>query len=151
MLTPFREKVVRTLILYTPATGGLRDKASQLSGELHWRGFEPEVEAADAANGRDVADYRLVVVVFPVFRIPRFPIPGGGVRKLIDDLRGLDGVNVALLAVTVGDPSCRLHDLPEAIERRGGRFITFGSTSMRRFGEKGLRDLAAECMGRIPR
>jgi hypothetical protein len=150
MLTAFRESHVRALILYTPPTGGLRDKASQLSKELHWRGFDPEVEAGDPAAGHDVADYRLLVVVFPVFRIPRFPLAGGDVRTLIDGLRGLDGVNVALLAVTVGDPSCRLHGLRDAIERQGGDFITFGATSMRRFGEKGLRDLAAECMGRIP-
>ena len=139
---------MRTLVLYTPANRPLRNQASLLADELHWRGFDAEVEAAGA--GRDVSDYRLVVLVFPVLHVPFKAVPMGGIERVVSDLRGLSGQNVALLAVTPLDVGKRLCGLKGQLERLGGSLVATGNALPGIRGQRGMVDLAAECMVRVP-
>lgn len=141
---------MRTLVLYTPRSATLRKLASELRGELHWRGFDAEIEPADSSTGRDVGDYRLVVLVFPAVHLGPWAMPLGDVENLVSRLGGLQGADVALLAVSPTNPRRRLGTLVDLIRHQGGNVAAQGNATPSPLGRQGLVDLAAECMARIP-
>ena len=141
---------MRTLVLYTPRSRMLRKLASELCGELHWRGFDVDVEPADPDGGRDVAEYRLVVLVFPALHVGSWAMARGDVENLVQRLRGLQGADVALLAVSPTHPGHRLGALEDLVRRQGANVAARGNATPSLLGRQGLVDLAAECMARIP-
>jgi len=127
-----------------------RKLATELHDELHWRGFDVDTEPAEPAAGRDVAGYRLVVLVFPVVHLGLWALALGDVENLVRRLDGLPGVDVALLAVSPVNPQRLLCGLDDLIRQQGGRLAAVGNATPSVLGRRGLVDLAAECMARLP-
>ncbi len=136
---------MRALVMYTPDSRMLKRQATELADELHWRGFDPQVDAA--SEGRDVGERDLVVVVFPAVPLGVRAVTLGGVERLLDSLTGLDRTAVGFLAISPAEVSHQLTCLRRHAERLGARWIATTSAAP---GKPGITDLAAECMARIP-
>lgn len=139
-----------TLILYTPDRFQPRDKAEKLRDELLPRGFDVTIQPAHPGQELDVTRYRLVVLVFPVIPIPRRRgRPLGGVLDVIAGLRGLDGKDVAVVAIAPVFTQGLTDGVEAPLRHHGAHIVVLDFVPP--FGPQGaLVDVAAECMVRLP-
>ncbi len=139
-----------TLVLYTPDRSQPRDKAHMLREELLPRGFDVTVQPARPGQDLDVTPYRLVVLVFPVLPVPRRRgLPLGGVLDVIAGLRGLEGKDVAVVAISPVFTRRLTDGVAAPLRHHGAHLVVCDFVPP--FGPQGaLVDVAAECMVRLP-
>lgn len=139
---------MRALILIAPRCPPCASRARQLQDELAWRNFDARVEEADGARELDVSDESLVVLAFPALVLPGLAIPLGSARALLDSLRGLSGIQLAMLAISPLGLKARLTSFGRQAEDRGAQLVAI-RTIPPAGPRGGIIDLAAECMSRV--